>query len=39
MLIVEIDPKLKEAVVENRSDLWAKPQKVIKISAPSAEHG
>lgn len=37
MLIVEIDPKLKEAVVENRSDLWAKPQKVIKISAPSAE--
>lgn len=37
MIIVEIDPKLKEAVVENRSDLWAKPQKVIKISAPSAE--
>jgi hypothetical protein len=37
MLIVEIDPKLKEAVVESRSDLWAKPQKVIKITAPSAE--
>lgn len=37
MLIVEIDPRLKQAVVESRSDLWAKPQKVIKISAPSAE--
>lgn len=37
LLIVEIDPKLKEAMVENRSDLWAKPQKVIKINAPSAE--
>ena len=37
MIIVEIDPKLEKAVVESRSDLWAKPQKVIKITAPSVE--
>jgi len=33
MLIVEIDPKLSEAVVETRTDLWSKPQRVIKITA------
>ncbi|MBS4060822.1 MAG: DUF4837 family protein [Bacteroidetes bacterium] len=36
MLVVEINSKLKEAVVETRSDLWAKPQRVIKITAPDA---
>ncbi len=36
MLVVEINAKLKEAVVETRSDLWAKPQRVIKITAPDA---
>lgn len=37
MLLVEIDPKLEEAVVETRSDIWAKPQRIIKITAPNAE--
>lgn len=36
MLVIEINPKLNEAVVETRSDLWAKPQRVIKITAPDA---
>ncbi|MDO8897571.1 MAG: DUF4837 family protein, partial [Bacteroidales bacterium] len=36
MLVVEINPKLKDAMVETRSDLWAKPQRVIKITAPDA---
>jgi hypothetical protein len=36
MVVIEINPKLKEAMVETRSDLWAKPQRVIKITAPDA---
>ncbi|PKP52243.1 MAG: hypothetical protein CVT92_09945 [Bacteroidetes bacterium HGW-Bacteroidetes-1] len=34
LIVVEIDPKLDKAVVETRSDLWSKPQRVIKITAP-----
>ncbi len=34
LFIMEIDPKLKEAVVDVRYDLWAKPQRVIKVAAP-----
>jgi len=34
LFVIEINTKLKEAVVETRSDLWAKPQRVIKITAP-----
>lgn len=36
LFVIEIDPKLKEAVVEARTDVWSKPQRVIKISAPDA---
>ena len=35
ILIVEINPNLKEAVVETGEDLWAAPQRVVKIVAPS----
>ncbi len=34
LFVIEINSKIKEAVVETRSDLWAKPQRVIKITAP-----
>ena len=34
ILIVEINPNLKEAVVETGEDLWAAPQRVVKIVAP-----
>jgi len=37
IFIADIDPKLKEAVVETRRDLWATPQRVVKISAPDVE--
>ncbi|MBK9291554.1 MAG: DUF4837 family protein [Bacteroidetes bacterium] len=37
ILAVEINPSLKEAEVETRSDLWAKPQRVVKIIAPDAD--
>jgi hypothetical protein len=36
IIIVENDSKLKEAFVETRNNLWAKPQRVIKINAPDA---
>jgi hypothetical protein len=36
LLIIENNPRLNEAVVETRSDLWAKPQRVLKITAPDA---
>ncbi len=36
LLIIENDPRMEEAEVETRSDLWAKPQRVIKITAPDA---
>lgn len=35
IFIVNIDPKIKEAYVESKTDLWAKPQMVIKINAPN----
>ena len=35
ILIVEINAKLKETVVETGEDLWAAPQRVVKIIAPS----
>lgn len=34
LLIVEIDPKLTKPVVETGEDVWASPQRMIKISAP-----
>lgn len=34
LLVVEINQKLSKAEVETRSDLWSKPQRVIKITAP-----
>lgn len=37
LFVIEINPKLSEAQVETRSDLWAKPQRVVKITAPNAE--
>ncbi len=37
IFIGNIDSKLKEPLVENKKDLWAKPQRVIKISAPDIE--
>ncbi len=37
ILVVEIDPKLDEAVVETRTDLWSKPQRVVKIAAASQQ--
>lgn len=35
IFIVNIDPTIKEAFVESKKNLWAKPQVVIKINAPS----
>lgn len=35
ILIVEINPNVKEAVVETGEDLWAAPQRVVKIIAPN----
>lgn len=35
IFIVNIDPSFQEAFVESKKDLWAKPQVVIKINAPS----
>ena len=35
IFIVNIDPKFKNAFVESKKDLWAKPQIVIKINAPN----
>jgi hypothetical protein len=37
ILIVEYNKKLKEPVVEMRSNLWAQPQRVFKITAPDAD--
>lgn len=34
ILLVEIDPKLEKPVVETGEDLWAAPQRVLKIIAP-----
>lgn len=35
LLLVEIDPTLDKAIVETGEDLWAAPQRVYKIIAPS----
>ncbi|OYT15876.1 MAG: hypothetical protein B7C24_10770 [Bacteroidetes bacterium 4572_77] len=35
IFIVNIDPKIKDAFVETRTDLWAKPQIIIKVNAPN----
>ena len=35
ILLVEINPNLKEPVVETGEDLWAAPQRVVKIMAPN----
>ena len=37
IFIVDIKKDLKEARIETKKDLWAKPQRVIKISAPDKE--
>jgi len=35
IFIVNIDPALKETSVKTKKDLWSRPQRVIKINAPS----
>lgn len=35
IFIVNVDPKIKDAFVESKKDLWAAPQIVVKINAPS----
>jgi len=37
LFIIEINKNLKSAFIETRKDLWASPQIVIKINAPSIE--
>jgi hypothetical protein len=37
ILVVETNNKLNEAQVETRSNLWANPQRVIKITAPDSD--
>lgn len=37
IFIVDIDKNFKEAQVETKKDLWAKPQRVIKITAPDKD--
>ena len=37
LFLVEIDKKFSSAYIETHKDLWAKPQIVIKINAPSHE--
>jgi hypothetical protein len=37
ILIVDINPSFSEPIVETRSDHWAKPQRLIKITAPDFE--
>ncbi len=34
IFIVDINPKYKEPVLETRKDLWAKPQRVVKMTVP-----
>ena len=35
IFIVNIDPKITDAFIESKKDLWAKPQVIIKINAPN----
>jgi hypothetical protein len=35
ILILSVDPEIQKPLLETRQDLWAEPQRVIKISAPS----
>ncbi len=37
ILIINISDKVSQAQIENKKDLWASPQRVIKISAPDNE--
>ncbi|MBK6965023.1 MAG: DUF4837 family protein [Bacteroidales bacterium] len=37
IFIMEIDSSFKEPLVEIRADIWAAPQRVVKITAPSIE--
>ncbi len=37
IFIADIDSDLKEPVVETRKNLWASPQRVVKISAPNVD--
>ncbi len=37
ILVVEYDKKLKEPIAEMRTNLWAQPQRVFKITAPDAD--
>lgn len=37
IFIADINHKLKEPIVETKRDLWAKPQRVVKISAPDID--
>ena len=35
IFIVNVDPKIKEAFIETKKNLWSEPQMIIKINAPS----
>ncbi len=37
ILIVHIDPKLKESKIESFEDLWSSPQQIINIQAPNMQ--
>jgi len=37
ILVVQIDPKVLHPKIETKKDLWASPQRVFKITAPSAD--
>lgn len=37
LLIVDINKEFEKPLIETKMDLWAKPQRVIKITAPSTE--
>lgn len=37
ILVVQIDPKVLQPKIETKKDLWASPQRVFKITAPSAD--
>jgi len=37
IFIVDVNPEFDEAILETRKDLWASPQRVIKITVPDQE--
>ncbi|HNS45947.1 MAG TPA: DUF4837 family protein, partial [Bacteroidales bacterium] len=35
ILILSVDQRIQESLIETRKDLWAEPQRVIKVTAPA----